>query len=276
MNTTSIQASSEPPTESDAGSLRRGVRLLRLLATAGARGSSLTDLAASAGLPHPSVHRVLKQLQAERLVEHNPDSRRYRLGPLTFELGLAGSTLFDIRDLCEPAMRRLAEATADTVYLVGRSGFDAVCIHRLEGSFPIRTLVLDVGSRRPLGVGAGGLAVLAAVGEDERDEIIERVAPMLPAFGGLDADSLRRACQRSRQDGYALVAGTINLGVSAIGTAFRNGMGHPVGALSVAAMSQRMSRERLREMADLLLEARRDVEARLVAQRRGQWEAGRR
>jgi DNA-binding IclR family transcriptional regulator len=151
-------------TAADTGSLRRGVRLLRLLATAGARGSSLTDLASETGMPHPSVHRVLKQLQAERLVEHNPDTRRYRLGPLTFELGLASSTLFDIRDLCEPAMRRLAECTADTVYLVCRSGFDAVCIHRLEGAFPIRTLVLEVGSRRPLGVGAGGLAVLAAIG----------------------------------------------------------------------------------------------------------------
>ena len=149
-------------TDPDAGSLKRGVRLLRLLATAGAGGSALTELAAQAGLPHPSAHRVLKQLQAERLVEHHPDTRRYRLGPLAFELGLAASTQFDMRDLCEAAMQRLASVSADTVYLVGRSGFDAVCLHRVEGAFPIRTLVLEVGSRRPLGVGAGGLAVLAA------------------------------------------------------------------------------------------------------------------
>ncbi len=259
---------------SDAGSLKRGVRLLRLLATAGARGSSLSDLSTASELPHPSVHRVLKQLLGERLVEHNPDTRRYRLGPLAFELGLAGATLFDIRDLCEPAMRRLAEATADTVYLVGRSGFDAVCMHRHEGSFPIRTLVLEVGSRRPLGVGAGGLAILAAVGAEECDEIIGRVAPQLPAFGGLDAASLRRACERTRDTGYSTIAGTVNLGVTAIGMAFRNGMGHPVGALSVAAMSQRMSARRLRSIAELLHEGRSDVELRLRAHRRGNWHAG--
>src|SRR3954468_11244875 len=99
---------------SDAGSLKRGVLLLRLLATAGSRGLALTDIAARAALPHPSAHRVLKQLLDERLVEHNPESRRYRLGPLAFELGLAGSTMFDIRDLCEPQMRALAESSADT------------------------------------------------------------------------------------------------------------------------------------------------------------------
>ncbi len=259
---------------SDAGSLKRGVRLLRLLATAGARGSSLSDLSTQSELPHPSVHRVLQQLLAERLVEHNPDTRRYRLGPLSFELGLAGSTLFDIRDLCEPAMRRLAEATADTVYLVGRSGFDAVCMHRVEGAFPIRTLVLEVGSRRPLGVGAGGLAILAAIGAEERDEIIERVAPQLPAFGGLDAAGLRRACTRAHEAGFSTISGTVNLGVSAIGMGFRNGMGHAVGALSVAAMSQRMPARRLRGIAEQLHEARVDVEERLRAHRRGNWQAG--
>ena len=80
----------------DSGSLRRGVLLLRLLATAGSRGLPLTELAARSALPHPSAHRVLKQLVEERLVEHNPETRRYRLGPLSFELGLAGSTMFDV------------------------------------------------------------------------------------------------------------------------------------------------------------------------------------
>lgn len=259
---------------SDAGSLKRGAVLLRLLATAGPRGASLTDLAAQAGLPHPSAHRVLKQLQAEGLAEHNPDTRRYRLGPLTFELGLAGSTIFDIRDLCEPAMRELADATADTVYLVTRSGFDAVCAHRLEGSFPIRTLVLDVGSRRPLGVGAGGLAILSATPHEERQEIIERVAPLLTRFGGLDERNLSRACDRTSKVGYSTITGTVNLGVSAIGRAFRNSFGHPVGALSVAAMSQRLPAERMLEIADHLVLACQDVEARLRSTRRGNWHTG--
>lgn len=258
----------------DAGSLKRGAVLLRLLATAGARGQSLTELAAQAELPHPSVHRVLKQLQAERLVEHNADTHRYRLGPLTFELGLAGSTFFDIRDLCEPAMRTLADLTQDTVYMVTRSGFDAVCAHRREGAFPIRTLVLDVGSRRPLGVGAGGLALLATVESEERAHIIERVARLIPAFGGLSADDLAKACERTRADGFSAIVGTVNLGVSAVGKAFRDGMGNPVGALSVAAMSQRLPPGRMREVAGLLDDACLEVEARLRDRRRGHWHAG--
>jgi len=248
---------------SDAGSLKRGVVLLKLLATAGARGMALTELAEKAGIPHPSVHRLLGQLAAERLSEFSSESRRYKLGPLAFELGLAGSTMYDIRDLCEPAMDMLARETEDTVYLVVRSGFDAVCMHRKEGSFPIRTLVLDVGSRRPLGVGAGGLAILAAIGDEERSQIIERVAPHLAAFGKLTAEDLADACLQARSSGAAVVQNRVNLGVKAVGLPFCNSIGQAVGALSVAALSQRLNRRRTQQVADLLREATRSVEMHL-------------
>src|SRR5256885_6895313 len=99
---------------SDAGSLKRGVAFLKLLATGGVRGCPLSELAEKSGVPHPSAHRILKQLIAERLVVHDAQTHRYRLGPLAFELGLAGSMLHDIRDLCEPAMAALSRDRKST------------------------------------------------------------------------------------------------------------------------------------------------------------------
>ncbi len=262
------------PATTEAGSLKRGVQLLKLLATAGPRGLPLTEIAARAGLPHPSVHRVLLQLGAERLVDRHPELRRYRLGPLAFELGMAGSTMYDIRDLCEPAMAALAQATEDTVYLVLRSGFDAVCMHRHEGSFPIRTLVLEVGSRRPLGVGAGGLAILSALGEEERGEVLARVAPGLAQFDRLTPEAVADACAATRKRGAALIQGTINLGVTAVGHAFHDGMGQAIGALSVAALAQRMTAARIRAITGLLGTACGEVEQRLRARKRAGWQAG--
>jgi len=255
------------------GSLRRGVLLLKLLATAGAHGLALTEIATRAQIPHPTAHRVLQQLVAERLVDRHPQLRRYRLGPLAFELGIAGATLYDIRDLCATAMDQLADASEDTAYLVMRSGFEAVCMHRREGSFPIRTLVLDVGSRRPLGVGAGGLAILAATDEAERDAIIARITPALSAYKALSAQSVRRACHLTRKRGYALIQGTINLGVTAVGQVFYSGMGQAIGALSVAALSQRMTPTRIEHSAKLLHQACLRLNRQLQASRVSDWPA---
>ena len=265
----------EPAVTTDAGSLKRGVQILKILATVGARGLALTEIADRAGLPHPSVHRVLRQLLDDRLVSRNEDIKRYRLGPLAFELGIACSTMYgDLRDLCANAMEMLSEQTGDTSYLVVRSGFDAVCMHRHEGEFPIRALVLDVGGRRPLGVGAGGLALLAAVKEDERHQIIERVGPKLHAFGGMTAEDLERACVLTHDNGAAVIHDTLSLGVSAVGLAFFDGLGQPVGALSVAALSHRMTGERVKRIAELLKDGRADVERRMNRKHLNGWKTG--
>jgi len=95
---------------------------------------------------------------------------------------------------------------------VVRSGFDAVCMHRREGSFPIRTLVLEVGSRRPLGVGAGGLAILSSIEEEERAHIIERVAPNLAAFGKMTAEDLAESCRQAHALGAAVIQNRVTLG----------------------------------------------------------------
>ncbi len=248
---------------SDAGSLKRGVVLLKLLATGGARGCPLSELSEKSGMPHPSAHRILKQLIVERLVEHNRETHRYKLGPLAFELGIAGSTMHDIRDLCEPAMEALEQETEDTVYLVIRSGFEAVCMHRLEGSFPIRTLVLEVGSRRPLGVGAGGLAVLAAIEPQERAQIIERVAPSLAAFGRLTLQALTAACDEAHASGIAVIQNKVSLGVTAVGAHFCDSMGQPIGAISVAALTQRMGGARVERISARVRSAARDIERTL-------------
>ncbi|APE46852.1 MULTISPECIES: IclR family transcriptional regulator [Delftia] len=253
---------------SDAGSLKRGVAFLKLLATGGARGCPLSELAEKSGVPHPSAHRILKQLIAERLVVHDAQTHRYRLGPLAFELGLAGSMLHDIRDLCEPAMAALSRETEDTAYLVVRSGFEAVCLHRLEGDFPIRTLVLQVGSRRPLGVGAGGLAVLAAIAPEEREAIIERVAPALPAFGKLTDAGLRLACEETARAGVAVIQNRVSLGVTAVGAHFCDSMGQAMGAVSVAALTQRMTAARVRRIAQQVRAAAAQIEQRIRTRKR--------
>jgi DNA-binding IclR family transcriptional regulator len=134
--------------------------------------------------------------------------------------------------------------------------------------------VLEVGSRRPLGAGAAGLAILAAIDDEERTEVIERVTTSLPPFGHLTARAVAEACVTTRERGVALIKSTISLGVSAVSMPFRNPMNQPIGALSVAALSQRMTAARLSTITGLLRSACVDVEQRLRARKRAGWEAG--
>ena len=80
-------ASSSTAPRSGTQSIERAALLLRELATRGTAGWSLRDLALHCELDRATVHRMLKCMVRERLVQQRAADQRYLLGPLAFELG---------------------------------------------------------------------------------------------------------------------------------------------------------------------------------------------
>jgi DNA-binding IclR family transcriptional regulator len=99
-------------------------------------------------------------------------------------------------------------------------------------------LTLDVGVRRPLGIGAGGLAILCALPDKEADEIIAANAALYPSLSAMDAEQVRAAVQQGRKQGYSFLDGPVIPGVASVGVAFA--VGHSIAAISVAAISTRL------------------------------------
>src|SRR5687768_5800755 len=197
-------------------SIERALTLLREIAAHNRGGSRLLDLATRTGLQRPTVHRMLKCLATESMVQQDADSHRYFLGPMVFELGLTATPRFNLRETCHPALTRIAEATGDTVFLTQRSGLDSVCLDRREGTFPIKTFTLEIGMRRPLGVGTGSLAILSALSEDEVRHVIASNAPRLPEYG-LSPASLLAQVKSAQKRGYAVREMPSLAGVRSIG-----------------------------------------------------------
>jgi DNA-binding IclR family transcriptional regulator len=249
--------------EHEPGTLKRAAALMRLLAADASRGKSLTDLSKTTGLPHPTVHRLLQQLIEERLVRQMAATRRYVLGSLAFELGVAAAVQFDFRGICRPILESLASLVGDTVFFSMRSDDESVCLDLQEGNAAIRVVTLQVGSRRPLGAGAGGLAILGALSGAEREQVIGRVLLKLQNEWQLGERELRESLAAFDTQGHALIRNRLHAGISAVGTPVRNSLGRPVAALSVASINERMNAKHVRVLAGHLQAASREVEALL-------------
>lgn len=230
--------------------------LLRIVAAHNAAGMRLQEIARLAGLEQSTAHRIVSALHSVGFLSRDPGSRRYHLGPLLFELFTTAFPHFNIREVCLPAMKRLAEGLGDTVYLSVRSGFDGICIERTEGSYPIRTCTVEVGVRRPLGVGAGNLALLAATGDIEANTIIEQCASRYPEFGMTEA-GLREKLEMVREQGFIYQDAVTSSAVKATALPIKGRTGHPFGALSMTAIADRMPEDRVKI---ILEEMRREIE----------------
>lgn len=247
------QAPQDAPAHADTvHSVKRALDILRMLSfNASSSGMRFSDLQAQSGLSKGTLHRLLKSLVSEGFVEQAAGSRVYYLGLEFLSLGERAANRLDIRAVTQPSLERLAQITSDTVMLTIRSGLDAVCIDRKEGAFPVKVLTQNVGTRRPLGVGSGSLALLAALSDEEVENVLRRNAMRLAPYPSVTVDALRKAVSDARQRGYAFNPGHLLKGMYGIGVTIFLAR-QPVAALSVAAHYGRMEADRRRQIADHL------------------------
>ncbi|MBK4738357.1 IclR family transcriptional regulator [Noviherbaspirillum pedocola] len=243
------------PAVAGAQTITRAIRALKLLAEGAPRGLRLVELAQALELERPTAHRLLKALMAEGMLVRDDTTRRYSLGPLVFELGLASAHQFNLSELCQPALMSLASKTGDTSFLFVRSGNDAVCLARVQGTYPIQTPAVPVGSRQPLGVSAGGLALFASLSDEEARRVLDAIAPRLSVYNHFDSEDLLQHRARAQAKGYAWIANHAVPGISAVGMPIRSRTGAAIAAVTVAATQARMSEKRVQDILPLLRES---------------------
>ena len=244
----------------------RAVAVLHLLSADGTTGLRLVDVQGRLKLSKPTAHRLLMSLVSHGFVEQDDTSKRYRLGARLAVLAWSvPQRRPDLGHIAASAAQRVAERSGDTVFLMARDGLEHVCVGRETGSFPIKALTIDVGTRRPLGVGAGGVAVLAAMPADEARRSLESTGERMKAYPLTSVEIIQRGVDQARRLGYSVSDGQVATGVRAIAVAIRDARGVPVGSIGIAAIRSRMMPDRVKELVPMLLEERVDIERQLAA-----------
>lgn len=234
------------------GVLQRAFAVIRALGEHQAEGSRVTTLAKTVGLTQATVHRILQGLIAEEVVEQDERTRRYRLSVAFFAMAAQAGNPNGLRTLCRPALLRLCASLGDSIFLLVKSSFDAVCLDICEGPFPIRSFTGTIGGRVALGIGQGSLAILAFQPEAEREEIIRFNVPRLRSYGVLDEVYLRTEIERVRALGFAGRNSGVLEDMAGVAVPIFDQHRCAVGALSVGTLSTRLTEERLPTVVQLL------------------------
>ncbi|MDB5848908.1 MAG: IclR family transcriptional regulator [Rhodoferax sp.] len=226
--------------------------VIRALTAVQAEGGRVTQLARAVGLTQATTHRLLQSLVAEGMAEQDERTKLYRLSVDFFALAAQAGNPGDLRSLCRPVLLRLCASLGDSIFLLVRSGFDAVCLDRSEGPFPIRSFTGDIGGRIALGVGQGSLAILAFLPEAEREEVIRFNLARLRDYGVYDEVYLRTEIERVRQNGYAGRNTGLLEGMAGVAVPICDREGRAVAALSVGTIADRLNGDRMPTVVELL------------------------
>jgi DNA-binding IclR family transcriptional regulator len=222
--------------------------LLSALAEHPEQGLRLADVCRATGLGKATAHRLLSGLVAYKLADFDAESSRYSVGFKVFAWASGVGNRYGLAELARPSLERLVERFQDAVYLSIRNGDQAVCVERLEGSFPIKTLALKIGDHRPLGIGAGPAALDAPQPQDEQRRVLAATTKERAKFRCSDAD-LAEILRAARTSGYAFVDGKIVPGICTVGVSIMLDNGAPIASISVSAIAERMHLRRRKEIA---------------------------
>lgn len=130
---------------------------------------------AGAGLPKPTVYRMLAALEDAGLVMREPGDRRVGAGPRLTRLALHVLRQGTARGPRRAILQALTESIGETVNLTAIDGGEIVYLDRVESAWPLR-IALQPGSRVPLHCSASGKLLLALLPAARRRRLVEALA----------------------------------------------------------------------------------------------------
>lgn len=139
------------------------------------------ELARRSGLAKSTVSRLTYTLTKLGYLTHVEDAGKYALGTATLSLASAMLGRLDIRKLARPLMQELAEFSNCLVSLCSRDRLSMVYVDAARSSSAAVTLSLDTGARIQIANSASGRAHLAAIPDEQREEIMEGVRQVAEA-----------------------------------------------------------------------------------------------
>ena len=218
----------------------------------------VSELARRLVLDKATIHRLLRSLCEEGIIEQNLATKRYRLGLAILDLAASRLQALGFVELAAGEMRSLREEVGESVGLHVRDGRDMVCVHYNEASHPL-TVRFTLGERSPVHVTATGLISLAEMSAQDSASVVEEAARAYPAFPAPDINDFSEKLAKVRQEQLSVADQSYQKGVRGIAVPIRDGDGSLVATLSIVAPASRLSTVELLKHRSVLTETARRI-----------------
>jgi DNA-binding IclR family transcriptional regulator len=205
-------------------SIEVGGQLLLALAHHG-RPMALKDLAREAGMASAKAHPYLVSFGKIGLIEQEPGSGRYGLGPLAMQLGLISLQQFDPVRLATPLIEELALSTGHTMAIAVWGNRGPTIVRVAEAPSPVHVAMRHGTVMSLRGTASGWLFAAHRAREEVQAVLAQEVAAGGFAGTPLDEAAFEEKLDEVRRHGMARVVDQAIPGVSALAAPVFDGSG---------------------------------------------------
>lgn len=209
----------------------------------------ISDIAALAGMPISSVHRIIQSLEFEGLLTQNAETKKYALGSKLLSYSRKCGQYQQFQHIATKYVDDLCRITEENVNLATCSGDQITNVYTAETHFVLRPN-FPLHKPFPAHCTGVGRVFLSHMSEAAQKWVYEN-----------NADSMDMSCQeflallrKARQDGYALDDQAFNAGLRCVAAPVYCSGDKLLFALSVSAPLARMDDNAYAKARQLVLD----------------------
>lgn len=222
------------------------LRLFALLEAVAQKSQPFTlqTMVEETGLPKPTMHRMLAQLEGAGILQRDGNGRHYGTGQRLMRLAenvLLNNTTHGARP---PVLTQLVRELGESCNITAFSGSEVLYLDRVETPAPLR-FYLHPGSRVPAHCSATGKLFLSQMSPAQRRRLLANVP--LEAFTGntlTTFEALEQELDQVRAQGYAFDNEEFLPGLLCLGVLVPAPHGNSNMGLAVQAPIMRFSKEK--------------------------------
>lgn len=222
---------------------------------------TLDEIADIVGLTRSNTHRTLQTLAHAGYVRRDPETGNYGCTLKLFELGARLLGGVDVRRLAPPFLRELSRLTGETVHLSVLDGLDVVYIDKIDSAQPLRAYS-TVGGRAPAYAVATGKILLAFQTHDYIEHYGDAITRHTEDTH-VSLLALKQELSDAARIGYAINRGEWRQGIGGIAAPVFNGLGKVVAALGVSGPLERLTHQKMAEIAPITQQNAKELSAHM-------------
>lgn len=224
----------------------------------------VSEIARELSLSKAVVYRILRSLVSRGIVEADPISRKYSLGPTATAIGIRALRRQDIRAVARDLLVKLRDSSGETATLSSLTGNRRTYIDQCESQQEIK-MTVQLGQIYPLHAGASSRAILAHVSEAEKHHVYETANLYLSDGSVVNREELDLELGEIRGRGYAMSRGQRQAGAGSVAAPVFGTDLSICGAMSVCGPISRFDESFGERIAPLVVSAANTLSNRLRA-----------
>jgi DNA-binding IclR family transcriptional regulator len=190
---------------------------------------SIGEIHRHLNMSKPTVSRLARVLESFGYLVKQ-DNNKYWLGTKILQLASVINEELELATLAKPAIKKLRDATNETVHLNVVENFERLCIYCLQGKGYLRGHV-TVGHRSPLHIGASAKILLAFMSDSFINNYIDKF--LRDNCGSAYIDELWTDINKIREMGYCVTVKERTQDSTGIGAPIRNASGAVIAAIAM-------------------------------------------